>query len=67
MWLIAGMCIDVSIQLTLMLWRPSVSQHYVLYILATLWGVTDGIWQTQINSETNAVREFVQITWTFEF
>jgi len=48
---ITGMSVDLSIQLTLMFWRPSTNQEYVLFILATMWGVTDGIWQTQINSE----------------
>jgi len=48
-WLIAGMCVDLSIQFTLMFWRPSSTQEYVLYILAMLWGITDGIWQTLIN------------------
>lgn len=49
----AGMCVDLAIQLTLMLWRPSASHEYLLYLLATMWGSTDGIWQTQINSQMN--------------
>jgi hypothetical protein len=47
---IFGMCIDLCIQFTLMFWLPNPDQEYVLYILASLWGITDGIWQTQINT-----------------
>jgi len=47
--LCVGMCVDLSVQFTLMFWRPSTSQEYVLYLLATMWGVSDSIWKTQIN------------------
>ena len=43
------MCVDICIQFTLMFWLPNTDQEYVLYILSGLWGLTDGIWQTQIN------------------
>ena len=42
---------DLSIQITLMMWMPTPDKAYVLYILAGMWGFTDGIWQTQINGE----------------
>ena len=45
----AGMCMDLAIQITLMTWMPTPDEEYVLYILAGMWGFTDGIWQTQIN------------------
>ena len=30
---------------------PTPDEEYVLYILAGMWGFTDGIWQTQINGK----------------
>lgn len=47
---ITGMCVDLCTQFTLMFWSPNPSEEYVLYILAAMWGFTDGIWQTQINT-----------------
>ena len=40
---------DLCIQFTLMFWPPDPDRQYVLYILAGMWGFSDGIWQTQIN------------------
>jgi len=48
---VVGLCVDLCTQFTLMFWTPDPSQEYVLYILAAMWGLTDGVWQTQINSE----------------
>ena len=45
------MCVDLCTQITLMTWMPRPEQAYVLYILAGMWGFTDGIWQTQINGK----------------
>ena len=45
------MCIDLCIQITLMFWLPSAKQEYLLYILAGMWGVTDGIFKTQITGK----------------
>ena len=42
---------DLCTQITLMTWMPRPEQAYVLYILAGMWGFTDGIWQTQINGK----------------
>ena len=42
---------DLAIQITLMSWMPTPDEAYVLYILAGMWGFTDGIWQTQINGK----------------
>lgn len=47
---VAGFIVDLCIQITLMTWMPHPDQEYVLYILASMWGFTDGIWQTQINA-----------------
>ena len=30
-------------------WAPVADQKWVLFVLAALWGVTDAVWQTQIN------------------
>lgn len=49
----SGMCVDLCIQFTLMFWLPSTEEEYVLYILSAMWGLTDGIWQTQINGKYN--------------
>ena len=46
------MVVDVSIQLVMYFWHPNPEQEYVLYILSALWGLTDGIWQTQINGKS---------------
>lgn len=47
---LAGLVVDICIQFTLIFWMPNPDQEYVLYILASMWGFTDGIWQTQINA-----------------
>jgi len=32
------------------IWKPSEDQIIVLFILAGLWGLSDAVWQTQINA-----------------
>ena len=46
---LSGVVIDLVIQIVLLTWMPTPDEEYVLYILAAMWGFTDGIWQTQIN------------------
>jgi len=46
---LSGFIVDLAIQLTLMFWQPAADEEYVLYILSGLWGMSDGIWETQIN------------------
>ena len=53
------MCVDLCIQFTLILWHPNPQQDYVLYVLATMWGLTDAIWQTQINSQHFNLLSFI--------
>jgi len=36
-----------------MIWTPVLQQNFVIYIIALLWGLSDGIWQTQINGTEN--------------
>ncbi|ELU03243.1 hypothetical protein CAPTEDRAFT_71548, partial [Capitella teleta] len=44
-----GVLVDASIQITLLLYAPNGTQQFPLYVISGLWGITDGIWQTQIN------------------
>jgi len=46
---LSGFIVDVGIQLTLMFWLPAADEEYVLYVLSGLWGMSDGVWETQIN------------------
>ena len=48
---LSGMCVDICIQMTLVFWTPDPNEEYVLYILSAMWGLSDSIWQTQVNSE----------------
>ena len=57
-----GMCIDLCIQFTLMFWLPSANLEYLLYILAGMWGVTDGIFKTQISGKLEN-RAYIFISW----
>lgn len=42
--------INYALIITMLVWRPSEDQIGVLFILAGLWGVSDAVWQTQINA-----------------
>jgi len=41
---------NLAVILVLRLWMPSSNEFYVLFIIAALWGISDAIWQTQINA-----------------
>ena len=43
------MIVDLSIHATLYAWMPHPNSPAVFYIISGMWGITDGIWQTQIN------------------
>jgi predicted MFS family arabinose efflux permease len=45
--LIIGAIINYALIITMLIWIPSENQIWVLFILAGLWGVADGCWQTQ--------------------
>lgn len=47
--LFLGLCVSLPLHFTLMFWSPSVAEEYVLYILSGTFGITNGIWLTQIN------------------
>ena len=50
-WPCFGMAatINYSLIITMFIWKPSESQLVVFFILAGLWGLSDAVWQTQIN------------------
>ncbi|PSN52835.1 hypothetical protein C0J52_09677 [Blattella germanica] len=47
---IAASIIHIGIIITLIAWNPHPTQHYVLYTIAALWGIAEGIWMVQINA-----------------
>ncbi|CAF0796002.1 unnamed protein product [Brachionus calyciflorus] len=36
--------------LLMIFWKPSLETSYVLFIIAIMWGLSDAVWQTQINA-----------------
>ena len=44
-----GAIVNLVVVIALFQWHPDPNQTYVFFILAGLWGVSDSIWQTQIN------------------
>ncbi len=36
--------------MALFLWEPNANEYFVFFIIACVWGATDAVWQTQINS-----------------
>ncbi|ELT90286.1 hypothetical protein CAPTEDRAFT_23401, partial [Capitella teleta] len=45
-----GVLVDAGIQVALLIYAPNGTQEIPLYVLSGLWGLTDGIWQTQLNA-----------------
>ena len=60
---IFGACINVSLLILMLNWRPDPENIIVFFTIAALWGVADAIWQTQINGET----EYWQFSVSFNF
>lgn len=46
-----GAVINISIVITLIYWHPDPDETVVFFVLAGLWGISDAVWQTQINGE----------------
>jgi predicted MFS family arabinose efflux permease len=44
-----GALLNVSIIITMLLWKPDPNVPIVFFVIAGLWGIGDAIWQTQIN------------------
>lgn len=40
--------INYAVIITMFVWRPTEDKIAVLYVLAALWGVSDGVWQSQV-------------------
>lgn len=44
-----GATLNLAVIMFLFLWRPNSEQAYFFFIVAALWGISDAVWQTQIN------------------
>ena len=44
-----GAILNAATILALYLWIPNADEAFVFFIIASVWGVSDAIWQTQIN------------------
>jgi hypothetical protein len=42
----------------MLLWIPRENQIWVLFILAGLWGIADGCWQTQSKFQLNDIFQY---------
>ncbi|KAK2141720.1 hypothetical protein LSH36_1053g01004 [Paralvinella palmiformis] len=49
-----GFLLHLSVLLTLLLWPLDIEKDYVFFILSIVWGMCDGVWQTQINDSSEA-------------
>ncbi|XP_063872178.1 UNC93-like protein [Scylla paramamosain] len=45
-----GAVINFGVIITLIYWRPHPDDTAIFFVLAGLWGVSDAVWQTQINA-----------------
>merc|ERR1711936_1566305 len=45
-----GAIINIVVVVIFFEWSPLPSQEYLFYILAAMWGISDAVWQTQINA-----------------
>ena len=48
---IMGAVVNFGVIISLIFWRPHPDDTPIFFILAALWGVSDAVWQTQINGE----------------
>ena len=44
-----GAVVNLALMVTFLFWQPDPNQPVVYFILAALWGISDAIWQAQIN------------------
>ncbi|UJR18108.1 hypothetical protein I4U23_005008 [Adineta vaga] len=47
-FLICAVLIDCSLVITMLIWKPGDNTLVILCVIIGLWGITDGIWLTQI-------------------
>lgn len=45
--LILAAIINYALIITMIIWVPKENQLWVLFVIAGLWGIADGCWQTQ--------------------
>jgi hypothetical protein len=45
---ITAALINYSLIITMFIWKPSTDQLAVTFVVAALWGIGDGIWQSQV-------------------
>lgn len=48
--MLVGAAGNMSVCTTLLLWRPNSEEFFYFFVLVGLWGLSDAIWLTQINS-----------------
>ncbi|XP_049809193.1 UNC93-like protein [Schistocerca nitens] len=48
--MVASFALHVAILATLLIWYPHPTNHTVYFVIAGLWGITDGVWQAQVNA-----------------
>ncbi|GFT61547.1 UNC93-like protein [Trichonephila clavipes] len=48
--MLAGAAGNIGVCIVLFLWEPNSDQFVVLFFLAGMWGLSDGVWQTQLNA-----------------
>lgn len=49
--IIFGTVIHMAIFTYLLFWRPHPDHIFVFFLISGLWGVSDAVWQTQINGK----------------
>ncbi|CAH1802288.1 unnamed protein product [Owenia fusiformis] len=47
---VLGAVLNYGVQITLLIWQPSANQLAVFFAMSALWGMSDAVWQTQINA-----------------
>lgn len=50
-----GALINLGIVITLRYWMPHPDDVVLFFVMAGLWGVSDAVWQTQINGESKTI------------
>ena len=57
----AAASLNVATLICMLLWQPKASEKYVFFLLPAMWGIADGIWQTQSGGEQKSV-ELTDVT-----
>ena len=58
--------VNLLVIVALFEWRPNRDEFYVVFVLAGLWGVSDAIWQTQINGKHKAAYKTIHFLLSLE-